>query len=354
MVLKRPYAFLIKHFRLIHLIITAILTYLLIQNRNLYTFLGRCISDVVNKYDSSQYIHYGIFFLFILAIGLFYIIYWLLKYKNKPKNIYIFSMICYSIVAVVIFLTYNYINGFNTNVIDQKIIRLYRDILLITMAIQAYVVIVMFIRGLGFDIKKFNFSSDFQELNIGAEDSEEVEVNVGVDTTNIMRRVRKQKREFGYFFQEFKIYIIAIILVILIFLGFKGYNYFNAKLKVYKQNDLVGNYNFITITDSYYNITNNKNYVIVKFDISKNGKSEKININHLSLQIGKNKYTPDKTVCNKFKSLGTCYKQQYVTNNVNSYIVAYPVTDLNVNKAYVIYNESYDNNYKIKLSMTNY
>lgn len=354
MILKRPYAFLIKHFRLIHLIITTILAYLLIQNRNLYTFLGRCISDVVNKYDANLYIHYGILLLFILAIGLFYVIYWLLKYKNKPKNIYIFSMVCYAIVGIVIFLTYNYINGFNTNVIDSKTIRLYRDILFITMLIQAYVVIVMLIRGLGFDIKKFNFSSDFQELNIKAEDNEEVEVNLGIDTTNIMRNVRKQKREFGYFFQEFKIYIIAIIIIILIFLGFKGYNYFEEKLKVYKQNDLVGSHNFITITDSYYSISDNQNYVIIKFNIYKNGKNEKININNLLLQIGKNKYTPDKTICSRFKSLGTCYKQQYITNNVNSYIVVYPVTDLNIEKSYIIYNETYDNNYKIKLSMNNY
>ena len=50
----------------------------------------------------------------------------------------------------------------------------------------------MIIRGLGFDIKKFNFNKDVQELNLSQEDMEEVEVNVGIDTTNILRGVRKQ------------------------------------------------------------------------------------------------------------------------------------------------------------------
>lgn len=354
MILRKPYAFLIKYFKLIHLVITAILTILLIQNRNLYNFLGKCILDVVNKYDASKYIHYSIFLLFILVIGLFYVVYWLLKYKDKPRKIYLFSMGCYAIILIVLIVTFNYMSGFSTNVIDQKTIRLYRDILFITMLIQAYVTIVMLVRGLGFDVKKFNFREDFQELNISQEDAEEVEVNLGVDTTNIMRKVRKQKREFGYFFQEYKLYILIILIIFSIVLVIKGYNYFDRKLKVYRENDLIGSYNYITVKNSYYDIVDDKYYVIIKFNAYKNGVKERLNTNKLTLLMGDTKYVPDKTVCSKFSSLGICYKKQYITNNEASYIVAYSVQNLNINKAYLVYDESYDNNYKVKLSMSNY
>ena len=39
----------------------------------------------------------------------------------------------------------------------------------------------MAIRGLGFDIKKFDFNRDAQELNATDSDSEEVEINTKID-----------------------------------------------------------------------------------------------------------------------------------------------------------------------------
>ena len=63
MILKKPYAFLIKHFRLIHLIMVTLATYIIIKTYNIYSFLGDYISsgskilssfeDVTGKYISS-------------------------------------------------------------------------------------------------------------------------------------------------------------------------------------------------------------------------------------------------------------------------------------------------------------
>jgi len=92
MILKKPYGFLIKHFKFIHLIITAILSFLAIKNREIYVFLKKVIVDNVNKYDALNYIDYSIFIYIVLVAILCFIIYWLLKYKDKPRNIYVFSM----------------------------------------------------------------------------------------------------------------------------------------------------------------------------------------------------------------------------------------------------------------------
>ena len=53
---------------------------------------------------------------------------------------------------------FSYMSGFSMNIINQKTIRLYRDILFICDLFQYYIIIVMLIRGLGFDIKKFDFT----------------------------------------------------------------------------------------------------------------------------------------------------------------------------------------------------
>jgi len=241
--------------------------------------------------------------------------------------------------------------SFSNVIIDQKTIRLYRDILLMLQFFEYYIILFMFIRGLGFDIKKFNFSKDAQELNATLEDSEEIEIDTRVDTTNIVRSIRKQGREFGYFYKEFKVYIIIILVAISIFLIYKGYKYFDNKLKVYQENDLIGDIFKITVKDSYYSINENNNYVIINFDVKKNGVKDMLNTGIMTLNIGRNEYTPDKNICYKFTSLGPCYKKQYIGNNVSNYILTYRVDRLNIQNAYLSYSESYDKTYKVKLIM---
>ena len=248
MVLRRPYAFLIKHFRLIHLIIAGILGILVFQNRRVYVFLRKCIEDSVNKYDALRYINYSIYIFIFLAMVLCGVIYWLLKFKDKPRKIYIFTIVSYVIIGIFMFIVFAYLGNLPNEVIEQKTIRLYRDIMLITLLLQYVFVVIMLIRGLGFNIKKFNFDKDLQELSITEADADEVEVNVNIDTTNVVRSVRKQKREFGYYYQEFKIYILIILGIIVIFGGYKGYSYFKDRYKVYSEGDTVGLINYISVT----------------------------------------------------------------------------------------------------------
>ena len=354
MILRKPYAFLIKHFRLIHLVITALFIYIVVKNREVYNFLKKVIVDTANKYDANMFINYRIYIFILIAIILCVVVYWLLRYKDKPRRIYIFTIIGYIVVGIFMLAVYAYMGGFNNNGIDQKTIRLYRDLMTITLFFQYYIIIFMGIRGLGFDIKKFDFRRDVQELNANSSDGEEIEVNANIDTTNIMRGIRKQRREFGYFFQEYKVYIVTILIIIFGISGYKLYNYFSEKYKIYNENDLIGNMYGITIKDSYYKIDNDNNYVIINFDVYKNGISDRFNPGNMMLMIGIDSYSPDKNICYKFNKLGNCYKKQYITNEASNYILSYSVDNLNIQDAYLVYSESYDNSYKVKLIMKEY
>lgn len=354
MVFRKPYAFLIKHFRLIHLIITGILGYLVVRSNDIYSYINSCINDAVNRYNALQYVDYNIYIYIVIGLILFLVIYWLFKYKDKPRNLYVVSIGGYVLVGLFLSILFNYFGELPNNVIDQKVIRAYRDIMLIILFFQYIIVIVMGIRGLGFDIKKFNFTKDIKELDLKHEDGEEVEVDVNINTNDIMRGVRKKKREFGYFFQEYKIFILGILFIILVIGVYTGYNYFSKRLKVYNENDVIGYNNFITIKDSYYNIDEDKNYVIVKFDAFKNGIEEKLNVNNLILKIDNDEYIPNKNICYNYDYLGNCYKKQYITSNVSSYIIVYEVSSLNLERTYLIYKESYENSFKVKLNLENY
>ncbi len=351
MVLRRPYAFLIKHFRLIHLFITALFGFIVYKNMETYKYINSVIKDSVNRYDAIMYIDYKIILFIVIALILCGAIFWLLKFKDKPRNIYIFTIVSYIIIAAFMVVLFNYMSVFTSEVIEQKVIRAYRDILTMTLFIQYYIVIVMLIRGLGFDIKKFNFSKDVHELNLTEEDSEEIEVAANLNTNTASRLVQKQKRELGYFYKEYKLYIISIFVLIILFLGYKGYNYFTDKLKVYHEGDVIGGINLITINDSYYHIDKTNNYVIINFDISNYGRKELLNTGNVLLKIGNKTYSPDKNVCYKFNSLGNCYKKQILTTTKTNYIFVYSVDKLDIQDAYIVYSESYDVSYKVKLVM---
>ena len=91
-----------------------------------------------------------------------------------------------------------------------------------------------------------------------------------------------------------------------------------------------------------------------KFDISKNSQQERLNVANMTLSVNNKEYTPNKNICYKFNNIGNCYKKQYITDKSNTYILVYEVDSLNSEKTYLLYKESYDNSFKIKLDLENY
>ena len=141
MILRKPYAFLIKHFKLIHLIITGILVFLTYQNREVYLFLKKCIENGGNRFDALSYIDYSIYIYIFIVLGLFFIVFWLLKYKDKPRLLYVFSIIYYVALGIFMFVTFSYLTDMINNVINPKTVRLYRDIMSIAMLFQYYFIV---------------------------------------------------------------------------------------------------------------------------------------------------------------------------------------------------------------------
>ena len=349
MVLRRPYAFLIKHFRLIHLIITAILTFLVIKLRGVYKFLNSVIEVSTNRYGASEYINYGLIIIIFVVLLLFLAIYWLLKYKDKPRRLYMFAIGGYIVISIFLLILFSFIASFEYNVVDAKTIRFYRDTLLIMMVFQYVFILLMAVRGFGFDIKKFDFNKDAAELNATESDSEEIEINTQIDTTNIVRGIEKGKRELGYYVKEYRPYVIVIGVVIVAIIGINAYKFINNNLKTYHEGDIVGEKNILKINEGYYGIYDDGEYVIINFDAYKYGKKERLNINNLALHIGKKTYIPNKNICSQFSSFGTCYKKQFITEEARSYIATYEVDDLNIKKTYLTYTDSFDKTYKIKI-----
>ena len=354
MILKKPYAFLIKHFKLIHLIITLFLGITAYQCKNIYDFLNKCIENNNNRYDALNFVNYNIFIYIIIAIILMSIIRWLLKYKDKPRTIYLYSILYYSVIIIVLLIIFLYLDKLPREQIVQKTIRIYRDISFMILIIQYIITVIMFIRGLGFDIKKFNFRKDFEEMHIQEEDAEEIEVNAFSKVPELMNVARKQKRELGYYYKENKLIINIILVLLIAFIIYNGYKYFNNKMKIYEEGDIVGTSNLLTINETYYKELNNKKYIILSFSINTLRNNNILNSGVVNLKINEESYTPDKNICYKFKEKGICYKKQVINKESNNYIFVYEVKEYDHENTFIDYSETYNKNYIIRLKPQEY
>ena len=89
MVLKKPYAFLIRHFKLIHLLICIPLVYLLIRTGAISNFLNAYVG--ANYYTSETnlagtYINYFMYLAILLILLLVLTIFFLMKQKKKDTR----------------------------------------------------------------------------------------------------------------------------------------------------------------------------------------------------------------------------------------------------------------------------
>jgi hypothetical protein len=125
---------------------------------------------------------------------------------------------------------YNTLGIIEVETPSPRSLRVIRDVASIICYIQYASIIIIGIRAVGFNIKKFNFGEDLQELEIEVTDNEEFELTVGVDSNKIGRTLRKSKREIKYFVIENAFILILISFAIIttmgitIFLNTKVYN----------------------------------------------------------------------------------------------------------------------------------
>ena len=252
MVLRKPYAFLIKNFKIIHLCLSFILIYIAFSYNRIITFINSYITNYASSFEAQNYISYFLIFVIVIAIAINFVIYLLMRHKEKPRLAYMISILGLFVSIIFLFIAYYYLNIIVYEIIEQKTIRLVRDLLRMGIYFQYINIVFMLVRGLGIDIKKFNFKKDLQELDIDDKDNEEIEVVIGFDSTKLKRKARRTQRELKYYFKENKKTIIFLLTLLAIFMGVKLYLNRNVTNKIYSEDEMFKTINLnMTITDSY-------------------------------------------------------------------------------------------------------
>lgn len=351
MILKKPYAFLIKYFKLIHLIVTVPMIYLAYKSYNLVEFFSESIENnyisVLSGEVAGIFINYFMYLSVIIVLIALVAIYYLLSHKDKPRKFYMYAIIYYVVLLVLFPIFYSFITAFTSETIESTSLRAYRDISLIAALPQIFFIIYTFVSAIGFNIKKFNFGEDLKELQIQEEDNEEFEFIVGQNSYKTKRSIRKFIREFIYYIKE-NSFIFTIILVIVLtifgtglFLNREVYN------KKYKMSEGITHNTFnIKIEDSIVTnlsfrgeeINKNKYYIAVKLTVTNNNYThEKLDYTNFRIVIGKREAKPTLDKSLYFKDYGSPYYGDNITKNSSKTIVlVYEITKEEIKDNYLL------------------
>ena len=362
MILRKPYAFIIKHFKLLHLILTVLLGISIYRVNYISSFLKDYLSSpiVFNRYSVESYMTSSnisdligrldtlfplyVFILPLITILVTLIILFILYNKKKPYLLYI-VIIVYSISLLIAYaITYSLTGDMQTTLVDTRLTNIVKDLMSIATIIGVLITIFTLIRATGFDIKRFNFVKDLQELDINEKDNEEFEVELNIDSNVIRRNIRKTFRYLKYLYIEKKFMINVILALIITMTTFIIYFFFMVHHKNYEQYEIFRTDDFTMHIDNTY-ITNkdylgkviNDNYlVIIDLNVNsiyKNGK--KLDISNCILQIGNNEYTHKSKYRDYLIDLGTVYNDNLITNVKSNYLLVYEIPKSKINESMI-------------------
>lgn len=338
MVFKKPYGFLIKHFRLIHLILTGLFIYLTVKVNGILRYYNNFIDGIASKLDAIDYITNYYMIAIVLAIVICGIVYALMRYKKKPRMLYLILIVFSLVVAFMIEYAYKGLDTIYISILDSKSLLLYRDLLQILILFQYVTVAVVLVRGLGFDIKKFNFVQDLEDLGIDVSDEEEVELTLG-GTETVGRKFHRILRELKYYYFENKAFILIIVGLVLVIGGSSWFVKKEVIDKEYQQNEVFSTTDFqFKVIDSFITnkdysnreiMSDDTSFVVVRMTVASNGEKKKLNTSNLILEVNHNHYASEKRYASRFVDLGIAYRDEQI-GKVTMYLFIYQVENVDL------------------------
>ncbi len=367
MIIRKPYAFLIKNFKKVHAVLLIISLYVFFKLLDVSSFIRDFMSFGIYEYDKSPISKHITPLLnlsiIVLIIGIISLIL-LLKRKDKPWKIYLVTLIEYIGLFLVLGMISNFFGHFS-NAVATTDVRLSRDLLFMLILGNVATMGIFGMRLLGMDLNKFNFSSDQEFLELSDEDREEVELRVRIDKNIFIRLYNRTTRNLNYFYLEHKTICNAFFGIIGVVLIVTAAKFMFITNKSYSEGDFYSANGYtIQINKSYFTdkdykgdiIARKSNFVIVDLTIQNNEATRSIKIDNFHLKSGVSDYSPGgKTYAKQFQDLGMTFdevKKLKKDETVNMIIVFKVDKELSKDSFALFYQEDEGTLRKIKLKIT--
>lgn len=351
MIIRKPYAFLIKNFRKIHIVLLLVGLFVFYRTFDTFNFVNRFMksgiydlfADPVTKHVTF-WMNIGIYLIIIGSIALLF----LLLHKKKPWKIYAFPILTYTVLLFILGIIKSFFRTY-TEVVDAANLRLARDLLLMILAGQLPSLLIFAMRFLGLDFKKFDFNSDKEFLELSEEDREEVEVSLNFDIHTFKRIIKRTIRNTKYFYIEHKLITWIVGAVLFVVILYNSYVTLFVTNKTYRQGQIYkANGYTIKVENSYYTdkdmagnvISKDSSFVIVEYTITNNSAPREFDTTNFHIRADNLDYSTTETTYEKeFADLGKPYKKLKNINRGETihFIIIYKVSNKIKKNRFVLY-----------------
>ena len=301
MIIRKPYAFMIKNFRKIHIALLLLGFFILYKTIDTAGFVNDFMSygtyDLYADPITNHISFWMTVVILIMIVGSTSLLF-LLMHKNKPWKTYVIPIVVYVSLLFILMMIKSFFRTY-TEVVDAANLRLSRDLLMIILVGQIPALGIFVMRIFGLDVKKFDFNSDLEFLDLSEEDREEIELSLDFDFNTIKRLWRRLVRNLGYFYQEHKIISWVVVVILAIIFFYNSYVFIFITHKSYKQGQTYNadGYTF-KINQAYFTdkdaaghvISNNSNFVVVEITVKNNSEPRKLDTSQFHLRAGTKKY----------------------------------------------------------------
>lgn len=367
MIIRKPYAFLIKNFKRIHVVLLVLSLFLAYKIFDVNAFVNEFMKlGVYDLYADPITKHITFIMslsIIVMVVGSLSLLL-LLRYKGKPWKLYLVPFITYLSLFFVLGIIKSFFGTYTVDV-DTANLRFSRDLLAIFAIGQFPVIGIFIMRTFALDINKFNFNSDEEFLQLSEADREEIEISFDIDVNSFKRLYRRLLRNLSYFYKEHKKISRLVIGIISIILLFNMYTFVFVTHRSYKENDFYHYHGLdIRVSNSYITnkdyggneISKDNNFIIVEFIVENNtDESIKLDMSSFHLKAGNKDYiTTESTYGKEFYDLGKTYSKvrKFNPEEKTKFIVIYKA-DKKIRKGrFVLYHqEKDDNNILRKISL---
>lgn len=337
MILRKPYAFFIKVFKPLHLIMSFLVAFLIYKTTIALDFFNKYLdSGKSGLADLSigNSVSLEIYVIPIIIIVLSLIFLGIMYSKKKPYIFYLFTAFFFFIILIMNVYVGNFLNLMQDTVLQIKLVKLIHDLVVINVIIEIVSFVILFVRGIGLDLRKINFSSDISKMDISEKDKEEVEIKLNLDIDNIKKENKRKIRVLKYFYKENKIKIFITLVVIFVVSSVLCVGVLLTKENGYLKENVVYNVSNVgvkidktlLINTGYDNkkITNN-DIIFVIFSVKTPASDIILKNNNMYLEIDGEKIESTKKYNNYFLDLGNPYKNDVLSSEFKKYFITFEI-----------------------------
>lgn len=347
MIIRNPYNIIVKHYKLINLLLLIPMLYLSLKFGDIAGFFNDYISQgystpETNFADTYVTILMAVVIVFMIVVNV--ILYFIFNSKKKNNVMYGISIIYYVILLIGMIVLGSAMSSIERDSLDPTFANFVRDISFITYIPIYFFMFVNLINASGFNIKTFRFDNN-ADLKIN-EDDDEIEIKVGSENNSLKKNFVHLIRELKYYILENKFVFSCIVVVLLLIVGYTTYTNYRVYNRTYASNQAVILDNFsVSVKESYITnvdyhgqiISPNKYYLAVKIGVENKGAETPIDTSYFRLYIGDQVIYPSYDRSSRFIDIAQTYQGGNLpAKSSDEYVFVYELNKNQIKTSYQI------------------